>query len=73
MPYWICPTPGHPVVVSADTHEEAREKIERSPAFRGGKLFALPVEFYANLCEEGGIESSLFLIERGIEDEGRNP
>ena len=52
--YWIYPGERRPVVVKAETEEEAIEKVQKSPEYDG---FPMPsvyrVEAFAVLCEHG--------------------
>ena len=60
MNYWIYPAKGRAIIVKADTHAEAKEKISRCHDYDGGKIVVLNVEFYASLCETGALEVALF-------------
>lgn len=59
MSHWICPLKGYPIVVEADTHAEAKEKIKKSPMNDGGDLIAIPMEFYVKLCETGAVDAAV--------------
>lgn len=58
MSTWIYPAVerrGIPIIVEADTHAMAKEKIAKCPDYDGGKVLAIEVGFYATLCETGAI------------------
>lgn len=54
MILWIHPTNKPvPIIVRAETAEEARLKIAQCPDYDGARIFTLQAEFYASLCETG--------------------
>jgi hypothetical protein len=49
--YWIYPGERRPVVVQAETEEEALEKVRKSPQYDGFGGPVYRVEAFAVLCE----------------------
>jgi len=64
MTHWIYPAKGRPIIVEAETNDMAKAEIVKCPDYDGGKLIAIPVEFYAKLCKTGAVEPALHLFER---------
>lgn len=63
MSFWIYPTKSRPIIVEADTNEEAKTEIAKCPDYDGGKIIAIPVDFYAKLCKTGAVGPALMHFE----------
>jgi len=65
MTHWIYPTKGRPIIVEAETNQEAKTLIAKCPDYDGGNIIAIPVDFYAKLCKTGAVEPALHHFEKG--------
>jgi hypothetical protein len=51
--YWIYPGERRPIIVKAETEEEALEKVRKSPEYDGFGPSVYRVEAFSVLCEHG--------------------
>jgi hypothetical protein len=66
MSYWICPLKKeYPIVVEAESHEDAKKQIAASPMFDGGQVLAIPMDFYVKLCKTSAVDAALVTFRGG--------